>query len=109
VAVTGGAPREGPILSRAWPMPVFSRNVGGRYTHGQRLYREGSTAFVVDDDGQGALFSLAADRSMTVAVQEDLAPWAKKASTAFPEATVSGVVTVPDEALQQLKALGYME
>lgn len=109
VAVAGGAPREGPILSRAWPMPVFSRNVGGRYAQGQRLYREGSTAFVVGDDGQGTLFSLAADRSMTIAVQEDLAPWAKKASTAFPEATVSGAVTVPDEALQQLKALGYME
>lgn len=109
VAVAGGAPREGPILSRAWPMPVFSRHVGGQYVHGQRLYREGNKALVLDDDGKGRLFSLAEDRSMTVAVDEDLGPWIKKAADAFPEAKVSGVVDVPEEALKHLKALGYME
>ena len=109
LSVVNGAERPGPILSRAWPMPVFSRNVGGRYVHGQRLYRENNKAFVMDDDGQGVLYSLSADRSMAIPLDEDLAPWRQKAFTAFPEAKVSGAVTVPDEALQQLKALGYME
>jgi len=109
VPITTGAARPGPILSRAWPMPVFSRNVGGEYIHGQRLYREGTKALVVDDAGQAQLFSMASDRSMSVPLDEDISPWLKKAETAFPEAKVSGAVTVPDEALQQLKALGYME
>ena len=109
VPITNGEPRPGPILSRAWPMPVFARNVGGEYVRGHRLYREGSKALVVDDAGQAALYSMASDRSMSVALEEDLSPWLKKAATAFPETKVSGSVTVPDEALQQLKALGYME
>ncbi len=109
VSVIETGDRPGPILSRAWPMPVFSRNVGDRYVHGQRLYREGNKALVVDDDGRAALYSMSADRTMTVPLNEDLEPWLKKAATAFPESKASGAVTVPDEALQQLKALGYME
>lgn len=108
-AVVDGAPRTRPILSRAWPMPVFAKKVGGRFVYGSRLYREGMKALVLDDDGSAQLFDLAKDRAMLNPLDEPTEPWVKRAATAFPEAASGPGLVVPDEALQQLKALGYME
>jgi len=108
-AIAEGQPREGPIQAAAWPMPVFADNVGGRYVHGSRLYREGSKALVLDDDGRASLFDLSADPSMTTPLDEPLDEWVSKAKQAFPEAASGKGLTVPDQAIEQLKALGYVE
>lgn len=108
-AVAKGSPRTQPIQSRAWPMPVFAEKVGGRFVHGSRLYREGMKALVVDDDGEAQLFDLGNDRAMLNPLDEPTQPWMERAAKAFPEAPSGPGLVVPDEALQQFKALGYME
>ena len=90
-------------------MPVFAKKVGGRFVYGSRLYREGMKALVLDDDGSAQLFDLAKDRAMLNPLDEPTEPWVKRAATAFPEAASGPGLVVPAEALQQLKALGYME
>ena len=108
-AVIAGEPRPGPIQSASWPMPVFAKNVGGRYVHGSKLYREGSRAVIVDDDGQSALYDLSKDPSMTQPLDEPIEPWLRKVDGAFPESKSGQGLAVPDQALEQLKALGYVE
>ncbi len=108
-AVAKGSPRTQPIQSRAWPMPVFAEKVGGRFVHGSRLYREGMKALVMDDDGEAQLFDLAKDRAMVAPLEEPTGPWLERSAAAFPEAVSGPGLVVPDEALQQLKALGYVE
>ena len=64
---------------------------------------------VVDDDGQAQLFDLATDRAMVAPLEEPTGPWVERSAAAFPEAASGPGLEVPDEALQQLKALGYVE
>ena len=108
-AVVNGEPRPGPIMSRAWPMPVFSKNVGGDFVHGQRLLREGDKAVVVRDDGLVQGFSMRDDRGMTSPLNEDLSAWADRAIAAMPDDKTTGSLDIPPEALEHLKALGYMQ
>jgi arylsulfatase A-like enzyme len=111
--VVSGEPREGPIQSAAWPMAEWARNVGGRFTLGHRLYREGRHALVVDTEGRGELYDLAEDPGMlqdrAAKDPERLVKMLAAARGAFPETATAGRVQVPDEALRQLKALGYVE
>ena len=90
-------------------MPVFSKNVGGDYVHGQRLLREGDKAVVVRDDGLVQGFSMRDDRGMTSPLNEDLSAWADRAIAAMPDDKTTGSLDIPPEALEHLKALGYMQ
>lgn len=111
--VIQGEPRPGPIQAAAWPMADWAAHVGGRFKLGHRLYREGRYALVTDTAGGAALYDMHADPNMLKDLSgeqgERLSTMKQAAATAFPEATSQGRVQVPDEALRQLKALGYVE
>jgi len=107
--VIAGGPRPGPIVSRAWPVPVFAKNVGEPYTLGHRLYREGDEAVVVRDDGEAFLYNVKTDPEMTRPRTDDVSSWVERAMAAIPEDAVTGSLVIPDEALQQLRALGYVQ
>ena len=107
--VVSGQERPGPILSRAWPMPVFAKNVGGDFVHGQRLLREGDKAVLVRDDGLVQGFSMRDDRGMNTPLDEDLSAWAERALQAMPDRESTGALDIPPEALEHLKALGYVQ
>jgi arylsulfatase A-like enzyme len=112
VAVADGAARSGPIRAAAWPMADWAQKVGGRFTVGHRLYREADDVLLLDTTGAAALFH-ARDTAMmndrSVSEPERTARLVALAQDAFPEAQSSGRIRVPDEALLQLKALGYTE
>ncbi len=107
--VIRGEPRPGPILARAWPMPVFSKNVGGPYAWGHRLVREGDRAVLVRDDGQVQSFSMRDDPNMTSPLQEDLSGWVDRAALLMPDRAENKALDIPADALQHLRALGYVE
>ncbi len=107
--VVGGKKRRGPILARAWPMPVFAKNVGGAFTQGQRLFREGETAVLIRDDGVSAVFDLKADPSMTKPKGAPSAALLKRAREAMPDVSHTESLAVPAEAVEQLRALGYVQ
>jgi arylsulfatase A-like enzyme len=109
-----GSPRTTPIQAKVWPIPYWSRNVGGAFEGPWQLYREGDEALVVRGDGSTALFDLAQDAGM----QHDLGPERPErlaalvalAEEAFPEApaTVHSAVPLPEEMIERLRALGYV-
>jgi arylsulfatase A-like enzyme len=109
VPVLKGGERDGPILARAWPVPVFEKNVGGEYRFGHRLYREGDQALVLRDDGQAALYDLDTDPDMLKPQVEGLESWVKRALQAIPDDDSNEQVQIPDSTLQQLRALGYVQ
>ena len=109
VPVIAGGPRPGPIVSRAWPVPVFAKNVGEPYTLGHRLYREGDDAVVVRDDGEAFLYNVKTDPQMLRPRTDDVSPWVKRAMAAIPDDPGAGSLQIPEEALQQLRALGYVQ
>ena len=58
---------------------------------------------------KAALYDVGADPSMTKPLDEPLQPWLNKAKGAFPEYASGTGLTVPNEAIEQLKILGYVE
>jgi len=112
VPVIAGQPRTGPIQSAAWPMSVWATRVGGRFALGHQLYREGEDVLILDSAGNASLFH-AGDRAMredrAQAEPDRVAVLRARAEQAFPEASSTGRVRVPNEALRQLQALGYTE
>jgi arylsulfatase A-like enzyme len=109
LAVADGEPRVGPILSRAWPMPVFAKNVGGAYTQGHRLFRQGGELAWVRDDGKTRVHTLGPDRRLSPVRDVPAAPWVERARAAMPDGVSTGDLAVPAEALEHLRALGYVQ
>jgi len=111
--VVQGQPRPGPIRSAAWPMAEWAGHVGGRFALGHRLYREGTQALIQDTAGGATLYDLREDPGMLhdLSAQDPagLSQLKAAAADAFPETASAGRVQVPDEALRQLRALGYVE
>ena len=46
---------------------------------------------------------------MTVPLNEDMSAWADRAMAAMPDDKTTGSIEIPPEALEHLKALGYMQ
>ncbi len=61
------------------------------------------------DDGLVQGFSMRDDRGMTSPLNEDLSAWADRAIAAMPDDKTTGSLDIPPEALEHLKALGYMQ
>lgn len=101
-----------PILVDARPDGAWAEAVGGAYTQGHRLYREGPLALVLDDDGTTSLFDVVADPGMlhdlSAALPDDRARLMTAAATAFPARTYTGPVTGNAAAVEALEALGYV-
>ncbi len=108
--VVAGQPRPGPIQSAAWPMAEWAAHVGGRFVRGHRLYREGKHALIMDTEGDAKLYKMKGPQiGAELTDPARLEDMKQRAMVAFPETASGGRVQVPDEALRQLKALGYVE
>ena len=108
VSVLTGEARTAPIQSAVWPNPTFVRNVGQRFSEGQRLHREGSVAVLLDGTDRAKRVDLT---QQTGAVDVDPSassdPVIQRARSAFGNDGPSTVVTVPDHnvALRQAMVL----
>jgi arylsulfatase A-like enzyme len=111
--VIEGEVRPGPIQAAAWPMAEWAGHVGGRFKLGHRLYREGKHVLMTDTSGGAGLYELSEDpgmvRDRSAQDPTRLERMRAASADAFPESVSAGQVQVPDEALRQLQALGYME
>jgi hypothetical protein len=94
-------------------MAEWAGHVGGRFKLGHRLYREGKHVLMTDTSGGAGLYELSEDpgmvRDRSAQDPTRLERMRAASADAFPESVSAGQVQVPDEALRQLQALGYME
>lgn len=108
----GPKDRPTPILADARPDTSWIEAVGGEYSQGHRLYREGQSALVVDDDGRARLYDLTTDRAMqhdlASARPEEVTRLSTAAATAFPRCAPTGAVQGTSETTAALEALGYV-
>ena len=114
VPVTKGAPRPGPIVSKAWASRSWSDSVGGIFQHDWSLYRDGNWALVQSTGGAQRLFNLDSDRGMTTDLSASEPAQLKRlieaASTAFVDApTTTSDVELSPEVVEELRALGYLD
>ncbi|MCP4804224.1 MAG: sulfatase [Proteobacteria bacterium] len=86
-------PRPGPILAAAWPRVHLARDVGGVFTEGWRLYRDGDRSVMVGTNG-------------TVVGDPELA---ELATQAIPMTLDGGGVELDDAETAALRALGYVD
>ena len=111
--VIKGHPREGPILSAAWPKKAMADRVGGRFALGHRLYRQGHHALMIDTNGNASLFDLQQDPQMlkdrSAADPERLQAMRTAATTAFPQSASGPSIQIPDESMRQLEAVGHLQ
>lgn len=106
VSVLSGEARTAPIQSAVWPNPTFVRNVGQRFSEGQRLHREGSVAVLLDGTDRAKRVDLT---QQTGAVDVDPSassdPVIQRARSAFGNDGPSTVVTVPDHDVSLRQAM----
>lgn len=96
----------GPIQAQSWVDHHRAGRFGGIFEHGWKLYREGSRALVLGDDGTRELYELSTDPLMLAPIDGDIAGIEALAATAFPSSTGGDVDASVNQALQ---ALGYID
>ena len=135
VDATSGVPRPGDIIAASWPMTHRSRPLGGRHAVGWHLLRRGETAALVStkeavqfegsfasaegptvviDEVPGwiELYDLSDDPGMTRDLSQERPdePLLQRARAEHPVALGVGEATsLPDDLVQRLQALGYVE
>ena len=111
---TGPAP-TGPIQAQAWPDAGFGAEVGGMFTSGWRLHREGDFAAVVGTDGSAAFYNVAVDPGMTrdlLVSDKSMASGAApliQAARAWTERPVTRAADASAQTIEALQALGYVD
>lgn len=103
----------GPIRAAAWPDPARMARLGGVYADGWRLYREEALAVLWSADNS-QLYDLTADPDMLHDLAgerpQELERLLTVGRTAVPWGEIAtGVVPLDGDAIESLRALGYLE
>ncbi len=112
-AAEAGEAWSRPVAAAAWPNAFWASELGGRYRHAWRLYREPGYALVWSDEGDAELYDARLDpgmlRDLAAEQPERTAELLTRAREHFGEVeTVEPqALEISDELREQLKALGY--
>jgi arylsulfatase A-like enzyme len=106
-------PRPGPIQAAAWEDQAWSERLGGRFTQGYRLYREGELALVAGMESGAELYDLSDDpgmlRDLASARPEEVERLRAASSAAFVEVEAGSAVEIDAATEQRLRAMGYLD
>jgi arylsulfatase A-like enzyme len=114
VPVSGDEIPSEPISAAAWPDPLWSSTLGGRFSRTWRLYRDATHALVLDDEDGAELYDLARDPEMMRDIATDhperVAELTRRARDRFGSPAEDAVpLAIPAEIQERLSTLGYLE
>ena len=108
-----GEPRQTPILAAAWRDEHWARRLGGRFTQGYRLYREGNEVLILGEQSGAELYDLSQDPGMLLDLAESrperVMALMGQADGAWPEVEVESGLPLTPEQEAALRAMGYVE